>query len=178
MKNKIIAGLLLVLTACGPIIARNDLASQNVIDDLNKRIAEFRQWRDDEKINEEQYYQLAWGAYHVAGETYNVPELVQLAVFGKFQAERLVKSEITRAEYEWLVTEKRTELARQAAAVRQANSTNYLSTTLTLLQILALLGPQSPLAGGPRPAPAQPQAQPQNQVTRCQYLGSGMLQCW
>jgi hypothetical protein len=58
----------------------------------------------------------------------------------------------------------------------QQQETNYLGNFLTILQIISMFGPQSPLAGGPHQAAQQ--AQPQQQPTRCQDLGNGVVNCW
>jgi hypothetical protein len=94
------------------------------------------------------------------------------------QSERLVNQEITRAEYEYLIIEKRNELSRQATANQQASSTDYLGATLIVLQILSLLGPQSPLAGGPHNYQQPVDPPQQRQPTQCQYLGNGIANCW
>jgi hypothetical protein len=137
-----------------------------------------RKARDEGKIEEPLYFKAAWAAYRAVGIKHKIPELVQLGAYGQLQSERLVNQEITRTEYEYLIIEKRNELSRQATASQQASSTDYLGATLTVLQILSLLGPQSPLAGGPHQAAPTVDPPQQRQPTHCQYLGNGIGNCW
>lgn len=174
---------LFLISGCSPIVTDTYTGKQKLlIDGLSDAIDDYKSQLNGGTITEIEYYDKAWTAFDTVAKIGQMPDLEELSLYGRWQSGKYLNGEISKEEYQYLMTVKNRDLDERAQAQlrqRQVASQNSLNNVLTFLQILSLLGPQSPLAGGPHTTPA-PAAQPSppSGPRYCSYSGGRTFYCW
>jgi hypothetical protein len=186
--------LALLVAGCGETVSTHMRVSPNqaqgLISELNNEIARLKNQKNMGAISEAEYYDRAWTAYEETATKAESADLRELAAYGRWQSKRYLSGEIRKEEYEYLVTAKGNELRQRAEEeMRRAQTTSgsSLNNVLTVLQILSLLGPQSPLAGGayyptPTPTYTPPPTPPPKTTIQCHQrdnlFGGSSVYCY
>jgi len=113
-----------------------------IIGILNQNIANYKVLRSRGDITPKEYFDRSWKAYDQAAEDGNMPDLKEMAAFGRVKSEEFLDGKITEDQYRSAMIDKQEELKNRALAQLNMRNGGNLSWTeiLALAAVVALVG--------------------------------------
>jgi hypothetical protein len=111
--KKSIAIILMVLTIAIPVWAAPN-SPDYVLGILNHNIANYKVLRERKDFTTQEYFDRSWKAYEKAAEDGNMPDLNEMAAFGRVKSQEFIDNKITEDQYRLAMIEKQNELKQQA----------------------------------------------------------------
>jgi hypothetical protein len=156
--KKLIAVILMIFTT----VPVHVIAAPNpnyILGILNQSIANYKVLRSRGDITARQYYDLSWKAYDKAADDGNMPELREMAAFGRVKSQEFLDGKITEDQYRLAMIEQQEELKNRALAQLKMQD----SGNLNWMQIVVLLAAAAALAAAAKGSTYQPYS------GNCQY---------
>src|SRR5688572_20302995 len=93
-----------------PIPAMGGPNPDYVLGILNNSIANYKVLRSRKDITAHEYYDRSWKAYDKAADDGNMPDLHEMAAFGRVKSQEFLDGKITEDSYRLAMVEKQEEL--------------------------------------------------------------------
>jgi hypothetical protein len=149
--KKLIATIIMILIIPIPVMAQRP-NPHYILAILNQNIANYRVLRSRADITPQDYFDRSWKAYDQAAVDGNMPELSEMAAFGRVKSQEFLDAKITEDQYRLAMIEKQEEIKNRALAQLKMED----STNVNWMEILALVAAAALLAAAAKGSYYQP----------------------
>jgi len=172
--NRLIALILVCLTIPVPVMA-DPPNPKYIIGILNQNIANYKVLRTRGDITPKEYFDRSWKAYDQAAEDGNMPDLKEMAAFGRVKSGEFLDGKITEDQYRSAMVNKQEDIKNRTLAQLNMQDSSNLSWTeiLALAAAVALVGAAAAAASRGNSTGSSYQSYPgttyQSYTGNCQY---------